>query len=88
MSPGDNTAVMNSETKQTKRGRLKQEAQHISFCNTSIPQAAMLVALEKKKTQTVTSKFKIIRVRVYKDTSQPELNTYISLHKCCLPYVG
>lgn len=28
MSPGDNTAVMNSETKQTKRGRLKQEAQH------------------------------------------------------------
>lgn len=28
MSPGDNTAVMNSETKRTKRGRLKQEAQH------------------------------------------------------------
>lgn len=28
MSPGDNTAVMNSETKQTKRGRLKQEARH------------------------------------------------------------
>lgn len=28
MSPGGNTAVMNSETKQTKRGRLKQEAQH------------------------------------------------------------
>lgn len=54
MSPGDNTAVMNSETKQTKRGRLKQEAQHRSFCNTSIPQAAMLVALEKKKPQTVT----------------------------------
>lgn len=49
MSPGDNTAVMNSETKQTKRGRLKQEAQHRYrfFCNTLIPQAAMLVALEK-----------------------------------------
>lgn len=53
--------------KQTKRGRLKQEAQHrfflffflfcfcvfffvfvFCFCNTSIPWAAMLVALEKK----------------------------------------
>lgn len=54
MSPEDNTAVLNSETKQTKRGRLKQEAQHrYHFCNTSIPQAAMLVALEKKS-QTLT----------------------------------
>lgn len=53
MSPEDNTAVMNSETKQTKRGRLKQEAQHrYRFCNTSIPQAAMLVALEKNPRQS------------------------------------
>lgn len=68
MSPGDNTAVMNRETKQTKRGRLKQEAQHrYRFCNTSIPQAAMLVALEKK-TPDSHIKVQIIRVRVYIDT--------------------
>lgn len=88
MSPGDNTAVMNSETKQTKRGRLKQEAQHRYCFATPWYHRRPCSELWKKKPQTVTQKVQIIRGRVYKDTSQPERNTYISLHKRCLPDVG
>lgn len=47
----------------------------------------MLGALGKK-TPDGHAKVQIIRRRVYKDTSQPERNTYISLHKRCLPDVG
>ena len=78
MSPGDNTAVMNSETKQTKRGRLKQEAQHRYCFATPWYHRRPCSELWEKKTPDSHAKVQIIHGRVYKDTSQPERNTYIS----------
>lgn len=55
MSPGDNTAVMNRETKQTKRGRLKQEAQHrYRFLQHLDTTGGHACSFGKEKPQTVT----------------------------------